>query len=371
MTTDAAVPLVDLAAQHATIASDIDAAMVRVTRRGDFILGEDVARFEEEFAAYCGARYAVGLDSGLSALELTLLAFGIGLGDEVITVSYTFVATASAISMVGATPVFVDVDPCTFTLDPGQLEAAITPRTRAIIPVHLYGQLADMETITAIAAKHGLVVIEDACQAHGALDGGRRAGSLGHAGCFSFYPSKNLGAFGDAGMVTTSDEAIAGKIRAFRNYGQERKYEHTVLAFNRRLDTLQAAVLRVKLPHLDDWNRRRQAAARMYTKLVSTVPGVVTPIGDAPSHVFHLYVIQVPERDAVASALRAKEVATGLHYPVPVHLQPCYRQRTFRAGALPVTEALARSVLSLPMYPEIPATSVARVAEIIGDVCRR
>ena len=266
MTRHTAVPFVDLAAQHAAIANEIDAAIFRVTRRGDFILGEDVARFEEEFGSYCGTRYAVGVDCGLSALELTLRAVGIGPGDEVITVSHTFVATASAISFTGATPVFVDVERETFNIDPRQIEAAITPRTRAIIPVHLYGRLADMETITAIAAKHALVVIEDACQAHGALDRGRRAGSLGHAGCFSFYPSKNLGAFGDGGMVTTNDEAIAGKIRALRNYGQEKKYEHTVLAFNRRLDTLQAAVLRVKLSHLDNWNVRRQAAAEMYTK---------------------------------------------------------------------------------------------------------
>jgi dTDP-4-amino-4,6-dideoxygalactose transaminase len=369
MTDHAAVPFVDLGAQHATLADEIDAAMRRVTRRGDFILGEDVGRFEEEFAALCGARYAVGVDSGLSALELTLLAFGIGPGDEVVTVSHTFVATASAISMVGATPVFVDVDPRTYTLDPVQLEGAITPRTRAIVPVHLYGQIAAMEAITAIAARHALVVIEDACQAHGARADGGRAGSLAHAGCFSFYPSKNLGAFGDGGMMTTNDAAIAGKVRALRNYGQERKYEHTLLAFNRRLDTLQAAVLRVKLPHLDEWNRYRQSAARMYTKLLSTVPGVVTPMGDGPSHVFHLYVIQVPDRDALMSALRAKDVATGVHYPLPVHLQPCYRQRAYRAGALPVTEALARSVLSLPMYPEIPETSIARVAEIIANVC--
>ena len=362
------VPFVDLKAQYQAIATEVDEAMRRVVADADFILGKDVELFEEEFAAYCEAKYAVGLDSGISALELALRAFGIGEGDEVITVSHTFIASVSSISFTGARPVFVDVDPKTYTMDASQIEAVLTPRTKAILPVHLYGQPADMDAILTVARKHHLVVIEDACQAHGARYKGKRVGALGDAGCFSFYPAKNLGAYGDGGMLVTNNAEIAEKVRMLRNYGQREKYHHVFLAYNRRLDTLQAAVLRVKLRHLDDWNAARQQAARLYDELLKGMDGVVTPYASEDrTHVYHLYVIQHSQRDALMPALREQGITAGLHYPTPVHLQPCYESLGVPRGSLPVTESLAPRILSLPMFPEMTREQVQHVCT---HVCR-
>lgn len=348
------VPFLDLKAQYRAIAGEISAAIDPVLANADYILGEELKLFEQEFAAYCGVKYAVGLDTGISAIELCLRALGIGPGDEIITVSHTFIATVSSISFTGARPVLVDVCSDTYTLDVRQLQAAITARTRAIVPVHLYGQPADMDEILRIADAHNLAVVEDACQAHGASYRGRRVGALGVAGCFSFYPGKNLGAYGDGGMLVTNDAALADKVRMLRNYGQREKYHHVFLAYNRRLDNLQAAILRVKLRHLDAWNAGRQRIAELYDEMLAGVEEVKTPkrVPDR-SHVFHLYVIQHPNREGLRAHLKQMGIETGLHYPIPVHLQPCYHELGVRFGALPVSEATAQNVLSLPMFPEM------------------
>lgn len=362
------VPFVDLRAQHRPIQEELDLAVHRVMERGDFILGEDVARFEEEFAAYCGAKFAVGVDSGLSALELSLRGFGIGPGDEVIVPTHTFIASAAAVTFAGAKPVLVDVDPSTYCIDVGQVEAAVTPRTRAIIPVHLYGLPAEMDALLHVAEKHGLVVIEDACQAHGASYRGRRTGSLGHTAAFSFYPSKNLGGFGDGGMVVTGDERIAEKIRAMRNCGQTLKNRHEVAPFNHRLDTIQAAVLRVKLRYLDRWNEARRQSAAQYDALLRE-GGVVPPTEPLDSvHVYHLYVMRSPERDALQAHLRERGIDTGIHYPTPVHLQPFYADSGYRCGQFPVAERLCKEILSLPMYPGMSDEQVQYVAEHVAEV---
>ena len=360
------VPFVDLKAQYRTIAAEVEAAMQRVVADADFILGSDVVKFEQEFARFCEAEYAVGLDSGTSALELGLRAFGIGEGDEVITVSHTFIATAAAISYTGAQPILVDIDPDTYNIDPEQIEAAITPRTKAIVPVHLYGQPADIEPVLSIARKHNLIVIEDACQAHGALYKGKGVGSLGDVGCFSFYPGKNLGAYGDAGMVVTSSKEIADKIRLLRNYGQPQKYQHVMMGYNRRLDSLQAAVLRAKLRHLDDWNAARRRAAKLYDELLDGLAEVKTPYrAEESSHVYHLHVIQHPRRDQLLQHLKDHGVYGGLHYPTPVHLQPCYEHLNKPLGSLPVTEAIASRVISLPMFAEITEEQIKYVCDCI------
>ena len=362
------IPFVDLKAQYDSIAAEVDAAIHNVITTSDFILGKDVEKFEQEFAAYCETKYAVGMDSGISALELVLRALGIGAGDEVITVSHTFIATVSSISFTGARPVFVEVDAHSCNLDPSKLEAAITPRTKAILPVHLYGQPADMDVIGAVANKHGLALIEDACQAHGARYQGKRVGSFGAAGCFSFYPGKNLGAYGDGGAVTTNDAALADKLRMLRNYGQREKYNHIHLAYNRRLDSMQAAILRVKLPHLDRWNARRADIAAQYERALRNAPGITLPrVAADRTHVYHLYVIQHPDRDGLLAHLKSRGVSAGLHYPTPVHLQPCYRDLGVRAGSLPVSEALAKRVISLPMYAEMTTEQVQRVWEAVQE----
>jgi dTDP-4-amino-4,6-dideoxygalactose transaminase len=364
------VPFVDLKAQYQTIASQVDEAMRRVVADADFVLGRDVEMLEREFADFCGAEYAVGLDSGTSALELALRAHGIGEGSEVITVSHTFIATVASISYTGARPVLVDVDRDTYNIDIGKIEEAITHRTRAVVPVHLYGQSADMDPLLAIARKHNLIVIEDACQAHGARYKGKRVGALGDAGCFSFYPGKNLGAYGDAGMVVTNNKETAERIRLLRNYGQPQKYQHVIMGYNRRLDSLQAAVLRVKLQHLDHWNESRQRAARLYVELLEDAEGIRTPyIEEESSHAYHLYVVQHSRRDRLMEYLREQGVATGVHYPTPVHLQPCYEDLGVRSGALPVTEALASRVISLPMFAEITAEQIVYVCEHIRRFC--
>jgi dTDP-4-amino-4,6-dideoxygalactose transaminase len=360
------VPFVDLRAQYRALEADVAAAMNRVLQQTDFILGRDVALFEEEFAAYCEARYAIGVDSGTSALELALRAYDIGPGDEVITVANTFIATALAISYSGATPVLVDADPQTYTLDVNQLEWKISSRTKAIMPVHLYGQPADMDAIMAVAQRHHLVVIEDACQAHGTRYKGRRAGSLGHAAAFSFYPAKNLGAYGDGGIVVTNDEHTNAKIRMLRDYGQQKKYHHTTQGFNRRLDTLQAAVLRVKLKHLDRWNAARRQHAQQYTQLLAASGLLLPQVAAYAEPVWHLYVVRSPERERLQSHLTACGISTGIHYPVPIHLQEAYQELDYRNGDFPVTERYASEILSLPMYPELTQSEIERVAESIG-----
>lgn len=362
------VPFVDLKAQHASIASEVNAAMIGVAERTEFILGPAVTELETAFARYCGVAHAVGLDSGISALELALRAIGVGAGDEVITVSHTFIATASSISFTGAKPVFVDITPDTYTMDPAQIERAITPRTKAIMVVHLYGQPADMDPILAIAKKHKLPVIEDAAQAHGATYKRQRVGSFGVAGCFSFYPAKNLGAYGDAGMLVTNDAKLADHVRMLRNYGQRKKYEHVFLAYNRRIDTLQAAILNVKLPHLDRWNAARASAAARYVSRLKKHPRITLPITAADrTHIFHLMVILHPQRDALLEHLAKRDISCGLHYPTPVHLQECYRDLNIPRGTLPVSESVAERVLSLPMFPEITPEQIDYVCDCIDD----
>jgi dTDP-4-amino-4,6-dideoxygalactose transaminase len=356
------VPFIDLKTQHRVLRDELDQAIRRVMERCDFALGEDVVRFEEEFAAFCGTRYAVGVGSGLSALEMSLRAFAIGPGDEVIVPAHTFIATAAAVTFAGARPILVDVDPTTYNLDVGWVQAAITPRTKAIIPVHLYGLPAEMDAILRLADKHGLVVIEDACQAHGATYKGRRAGSLGHAAAFSFYPTKNLGGCGDGGMLVTDDKQIAEQVRAMRNCGQRQKYHHELPPFNHRMDTLQAAILRVKLRYLEGWIEARRRNAALYTQLLAGTD-VVTPV-EMPeaTHVYHLYVIRVPQRDALQTHLRERGIGAAIHYPVPVHLQPFYAEDGFRQGQFPATEQVCDEILSLPMFPEMAAEQVRYVA---------
>jgi len=344
------VPFMDLSRMTDPIAGDIHAAMAEVVRRNAFILGAEVAAFEAAFAAYCEAQHCVGLDNGSSALELALRAWGIGEGDEVITAPNSFIASASGIAFTGARPVFVDIDPLTYTIDVNKLEAAISPRTKAIVPVHLYGQAADMDPIMQLADKHGLKVLEDACQAHGARYKGRRCGSLGHAAAFSFYPGKNLGAFGDGGALTTNCPETAEKVGMLRNYGQKVKYEHIYIAYNRRLDTLQAAVLTAKLPHLDEWNASRRATAARYDAALSGKYQVATvPVYSEP--VYHLYVIRSEQRAALAASLKAAGVDSGLHYPVAIHLQEAYAYLGHQRGDFPEAEKACAEVLSLPMFP--------------------
>lgn len=359
------VPFVDLKAQYQTICDEVDQAILEVVRGAGFILGKQVGAFEEEFASFCGTRYAVGVDSGTSALELALRAFGIGPGDEVITAANTFIATALAISFTGATPVLVDQDPGTYNLDVSRLESALTHRTRAILPVHLYGQPADMDPIMEVAGRHGLVVIEDACQAHGARYKGRRAGSIGHAAAFSFYSSKNLGAYGDGGMVVSNDERIRDSVRMLRDFGQREKYRHELKGYNRRLDTLQAAVLRIKLKYLDEWNQSRREIADWYGKLLGPAGIAVPDRAGYAEHVYHLYVIRVADRNGLAAYLKQNGIATGIHYPIPIHLQPAYRDLGHQKGDFPITEDFADQIISLPMYAELPRESVEFVSHAI------
>jgi dTDP-4-amino-4,6-dideoxygalactose transaminase len=360
------VPFMDLSRMTEPLRAEIAAAMAAVIDRNAFILGEEVTAFEAAFARYCEASFCVGLDNGSSALELALRAWGIGEGDEVITAPNSFIASASGIAFTGARPTFADIDPTTYTLDVTRLEAAIAPRTKAIVPVHLYGQPADMDPIMEIAERHGLKVLEDACQAHGARYKGRRCGSLGHAAAFSFYPGKNLGAFGDAGALTTNEAETAEAVRMLRNYGQKVKYHHVYLAYNRRLDTLQAAVLKVKLPRLDEWNARRRAlAARYDAALAGRYP--VARVPDYAEPVYHLYVIRSPERDKLAARLKAAGIDTGLHYPLPIHLQEAYGYLGHQSGDFLEAERACEEVLSLPMFPYMREEEIEAV---IGALLR-
>ena len=361
------IPLVDLHAQYDGLREEILAAIASVLDSMQLFLGPNQRAFEEEFARYCDCTDAIGVSNGTDAIELTLRALGVGAGDEVITQPNSFIATAEAISAVGATPVFVDVDPVTSTLDPRLLEAAITPRTKAVIPVHLYGYPADMPAILAIARAHQLYVIEDACQAHGARLGGQRIGSFGDAACFSFYFSKNLGAYGEGGAVTTRDPALAERVRLYRDHGSRVRYRHEVVGRNARLDEIQAAILRVKLRHLDDWNAQRRRNARLLSAALAGM-GVELPQpgGEGVEEVFHLYVVRHPERDRLKEHLAARGIGTGIHYPLPIHLQPAYAVLGHQPGAFPVTERLAGEILSLPLYAELSEAQIARIAEAVA-----
>lgn len=355
----------DLKPQHRELREEIRAEVDRVLDEGWFVLGRQGEAFEQQFADYCGVAHCMGVGSGTEALHLALLACGVRPGDDVVTASLTAVPTASAISFAGARPVFVDVDPRTFTMDPAQLESAITPRTKAILPVHLYGQVADMDPILEVGRHHGIPVLEDACQAHGAEYKGRKTGGLGRMAAFSFYPTKNLGACGDGGAVTTDDPELADRLRLLRNYGQRKRYFHESKGFNSRLDEVQAAILRVKLRHLNRWNELRRAKARLYDSLLKEVARPFE--AGYARHVYHLYVIRSPWRDELQRFLAERGIGALIHYPVPVHLQEAYRDLGLSRGALPATERCADEILSLPLYPELPDEQIVEVAETINQ----
>jgi dTDP-4-amino-4,6-dideoxygalactose transaminase len=360
------VPFLDLKTQYIAIKNEIHAAIDEVMEKTAFAGGPFVAKFENEFAAFCNTKQAIGVGNGTDAIWLSLLALGIGPGDEVITVPNTFIATAEAITYCGAKPVFVDIDEATHTMNPALIKAAITKKTKAIIPVHLFGQTADMDPILAIAREHGLYVIEDACQAHGATYKGRKAGSMGDTGCFSFYPGKNLGAYGEAGAVTTNNDALAEKIRILRDHGQAKKYYHGVIGWNARMDGIQGAILSVKLKYLADWNESRRKHAAEYTRLLSSLANIIKP-GEATgnTHVYHIYAIRIKEREKLMAFLAEKGISCNIHYPVPVHLQDAYKSLGLGPGSLPVAEKCASEYLSLPMYAELSAEQISWVAEQI------
>jgi dTDP-4-amino-4,6-dideoxygalactose transaminase len=364
--TNVRVPFVDLRVHHEFLQAEIETAIRQVAERCDFILGDEVHAFESEFASYCGANHAVGVASGTAALEMLLRASGIAAGDEVIVPAFTFYATAYAVASVGARPVLADCDLETANLDPAAAAAAVTPRTKAILAVHLYGRPAAMDALAKISRSARVLLLEDACQAHGARYGDRRTGGLADGAAFSFYPAKNLGAFGDAGMVVTDDPRIAERVRMLRDFGQVAKYHHAILGSNARLDTIQAAILQVKLPHLDRWNRQRQAAAARYDELLTDVPLLPFSPSTPGEHVYHLYVVRTVERDRVREALAARGIETGLHYPRPIHLLDAFASLGYRPGAFPNAETLAREALSLPMYPEITSEQQERVVSALA-----
>lgn len=359
------VPFVDLKRQHARMAADLHNAFSEVVEGSSFVLGSAVTSFERSFAATLGAQHCVGVGSGTDALHIALLACGVGPGDEVILPSHTFVASALAVSWTGAKPVFVDVDPTTYSLDPDQVAAAIRSRTRAIMPVHLYGRCTEMAPLLSIAAEHGLRIIEDAAQAHGALDDGHAAGTIGDIGCFSFYPTKNLGGLGDGGAMVSNDASLAERCRLLRNYGEAEKYRSETMGFNSRLDDLQAAFLAVKLPHLMTWNHERRQIAARYRQLLD--PNVHVPRDEGERHVYHLFVVDVPHRDRVRARLSASGIRTGIHYPIPAHLQPSVAAIPQRRLKLDVTERIAGRVLSLPMFPGLSDLEIERVAQAVND----
>ena len=359
------IPFLDLSAQYRAIGPELETAVVEAMRSGSYVLGAPVEAFERDFAAYCGVDHVIAVNTGTSALHLALLAARIGPGDEVITVPMTFVATVAAIVYTGASPVFVDIDPRTLTMDPGQIEGAITPRTKAVLPVHLHGRLADMAAICAIAQRHGLVVIEDAAQAHGAERGGLRAGAFGALGCFSFYPGKNLGACGEGGAVATDDPVLAQAVRSLRDWGQEGKYNHVRHGYNYRMDAVQGAALGIKLPHLHGWNEARRSIANTYN--AGLAGDLTLPLGPIEAdHACHVYAVQLRDRDWLRDELHRAGVATNIHYPKPVHLQPAYAGLGYSRGAFPISEAYAEETLSLPLYPELGRDDVARVIEAVN-----
>jgi dTDP-4-amino-4,6-dideoxygalactose transaminase len=370
------IRLVDLLGQYQKIKPEIDAAVMQVLGSTQFIMGKEVGEFESAVAGYLGVKYAIGCASGTDALLIALMALGIGRGDEVITSPFTFVATAETVVLLGATPVYVDIDAKTYNIDPSKIEQAITSRTKAIIPVHLYGQSADMDPIMELAQKHGLKVIEDAAQAFGAEYKGKKVGSLGDVACISFFPSKNLGACGDAGMITTNDEQLAKRIRMISLHGSQKKYQHEILGLNSRLDTLQAAILRVKLKYLDGWNQRRQSFAAMYSEQLDGA-GVVTPyVMPGCKHIYHQYSIRLPKasgktRDALITFLNSKEIPTAIHYPIPLHLQNAFAFLGKKLGDYPVSEATAREILSLPMHTELDREQIGYITtEIKAFLCK-
>ena len=368
----ATVPVFDVTRQYRALKRQIDRAMADVCDSGSFILGPNVKRFEEEFARYHHAAHAVGVASGTDALELGLRAAGVEAGDEVITSPFTFIATSEAIQAIGAMPVFVDIDPRTYVMDPAQIERKITKRTKALLPVHLYGQPADMDAIGAIVKRHGLLLLEDCAQATGATFRGQQVGTFGVAGCFSFYPTKNIGAYGDGGIVITNDAGVAKRLRMLRMHGGADKFNHEIQGRNSRLDELQAVVLRIKLPHLDEWNRRRRQLAQQYTECFNAakVRSIVLPI-EAPNtrHIYHLYVVRVPQRDVVRQGLADAGITTGIHYPIPLHKEIVYRSLGCANASLPQAERAAAETLTLPLFPELTEREVRRVVDALVRVC--
>jgi len=368
------VPFLDLGLQNRPLWPELQEAIEMVAARSQFILGPAVERFETAFAPYVGRRFCVGLNSGTSALHMTLAACDIGPGDEVITTPHTWISTSWAISYVGARPVFVDVDPVTYNIDPQQIRRAITPRTKAILPVHLYGQACEMDALCRIAREHDLLLIEDAAQAHGAVYDGRRIGSFGKAACYSFYPGKNLGALGEAGAVVTDDEELARRIRRLRDHAQDGRHHHVELGFNTRMEGIQAAVLDVKLRYLDGWNAARARHARLYRRALADVPGVQLPTAVQPdAHVWHLFVILVSgmDRDDLQKELAERGIACGVHYPTPVPFQPAYAHLAYRRGDFPVAEDVTRRCLSLPMFPELEDRQIGYVAEVLRSLLEK
>jgi dTDP-4-amino-4,6-dideoxygalactose transaminase len=365
------IPLADLRTQYHALKIEIDAAIARVLETSQFVLGPEVEAFEEAFAAYSGAKFAVAVNSGTSALHLALLAAGVQEGDEVITVPYSFVATAAAIRYAGARPVFVDIDPATFNIDVNAIEAAITPRTRAILPVHLFGQSADMDPILEIARRHNLVVIEDAAQAHGEEYKGRRVGALGEMGCFSFYPGKNLGAYGEGGAIVTNSEAHAKSLRLLRNWGMEERYHHIVRGYNYRMEGLQGAILGVKLKYLEQWTEARRAHGAQYNRLLAGTPGVITPQPEPYArHVFHVYALRVEHRAPVQDALKAAGISSAVYYPIPLHLLEAHKDLGYRKGQFPVAERMSQEELSLPVYPELTEDQIERIAAVASAAAK-
>lgn len=358
------IPLVDIRRQYKSIKNEVDDTIANVIERGDFILGEEVKNFENDFANYCNAKYCVGIDSGTSALHLAMKSIDVKPGDEVITAANTFIATVLAIYWTGAKPTLVDIDENTYNIDPEKIEDKITDKTKAIIPVHLYGQPCEMDRIIEIARKYDLKIIEDCCQAHGAKYKGRRV-PVSEIGCFSFYPGKNLGAYGDGGAVVTDDEEIAEKIKMFRNYGQKEKYHHTLKGYNNRLDTLQAAIVRVKLKYLDKWNEMRKKNADAYNKALSKLDVILPSVNKFCEHVYHLFVIRIQNRDGLLEYLKSKGIFCGIHYPIPIHLQKACSDLNYKNGDFPITEKCAKEVISLPMFPELTKDEINYIAEEI------
>lgn len=361
------IAFVNLRAQYDELKPEIDRAIASVLEHSAYIGGAELSEFERWFAQHCNVSHAIGVSSGTTALELTLRALDVGAGDDVITVSHTFIASVAAITAVGARPVLVEIDAATGTLDPCAFEKAITARTRAVMPVHMYGHPANMDAVNAVAAKHDIAVVEDAAQAHGARYKDRRAGALARVACFSFYPTKNLGAFGDGGLVTTSDDEIARRVRLLRDHGRISKYEHAVVGQTARLDNLQAAVLRVQANRLDEWNARRRQAAAWYRQHLAHVPVTLPVEAEGSEPVYHLFVIRTPQRDALREHLTARGIGVAVHYPIPVHLQPAYRELRYSQGDLPISERFASEVLSLPMHPFLDEATIITVSRAVAD----
>ena len=362
------VPFLDLQAQYKTIKKDVDEAIQQVLDTSAYVMGPAVFDFEKAFAEYLGVKHALAISSGTDALHIALRALGVGSGDEVILPANTFFATAEAVSLVGATPVLADVVEKTYTIDPEKIEGAITAKTKCIIPVHLYGQSADLDPILAIAEKHGISVLEDAAQAHGATYNDTKVGGFGTAACFSFYPGKNLGTYGEGGAITTNDDKLAATARLIRDHGSSKKYYHEIIGGNFRMSGIEGAVLGVKLPHLDKWNGARRAHAARYDEFLADVPGMILPVEPAYSKgVYHLYVVRVKDRDAFQTHLKEKGIHTGIHYPVPIHLQEAYKELSYADGDFPVTEKVSKEIVSLPMYAELTNEQIECVASVIRD----